>query len=150
VPRTLSGADDNETVAQLTVGLGMASWELDLFGRIRSLKSAALEQYLATEQARSAAQISLIAAVANSYLALAADREDLKLAQETLAAQQASYELILRIREAGMTSDLELRQAQSAVDAARVDIARYSGPTGCGRKRAQSAGRRTRDVQSAG
>jgi len=127
VPRTLSGADDNETVAQLTVGLGMASWELDLFGRIRSLKSAALEQYLATEQARSAAQISLIAAVANSYLALAADREDLKLAQETLAAQQASYELILRIREAGMTSDLELRQAQSAVDAARVDIARYSG-----------------------
>jgi len=127
VPRTLSGADDNETVAQYTVGLGMAAWELDLFGRIRSLKSRALEQFLATEQARSATQISLVAAVANSYLALAADRENLRLAQVTLDAQQASYELILRIRELGMASDLELRQAQSQVDAARVDIARYSG-----------------------
>ena len=127
VPENLAGDDHPETVAIYTVGLGTASWELDLFGRIRSLKSAALERYLATEQARTATQISLIAAVANSYLALAADREDLKLAQETLDAQQASYQLILRIREAGMTSDLELRQAQSAVDAARVDIARYAG-----------------------
>ena len=127
VPRTLSGAADNETVAQFTVGLGMASWELDLFGRIRSLKSRALEQYLATEQARSAAQISLIAAVANSYLALAADREDLKLAQVTLDAQQSSYELILRTRDFGIASDLDVRYAQTQVEAARVDIARYSG-----------------------
>jgi len=127
VPRTLSGAADNETVAQFTVGLGMASWELDLFGRIRSLKSRALEQYLATEQARSAAQISLIAAVADSYLALAADRENLRLSQVTFDAQQASYTLILQIRDAGIASDLDLRQAQSQVEAARVDIARYSG-----------------------
>ena len=127
VPKTLSGADDNETVAQYTVGLGATSWELDLFGRIRSLKSRALEQYLATGQVRSATQISLIAAVAHSYLALAADREDLRLAQVTLDAQQASYELILRTAEFGMASDLDLRQAQSQVEAARVDIARYSG-----------------------
>jgi outer membrane protein, multidrug efflux system len=127
VPRTLSGNEDNKTVAQITVGLGTASWELDLFGRIRSLKERALEQYLATEQARSATQISLIAAVAHSYLALAADREDLRLAQVTLEAQQASYELIRQTRDSGMTSDLELRQAQSQVEAARVDIARYSG-----------------------
>ena len=127
VPRTLSGADNNETVAQYTVGLGTASWELDLFGRIRSLKSRALEEYLATEQARSATQISLVAGVANSYLALAADRENLRLAQVTLDAQQASYELILRTRELGIASDLDLRQAQTQVDAARVDIARFSG-----------------------
>jgi len=127
VPRTLSGAANNETVAQFTVGLGAASWELDLFGRIRSLKSRALEQYLATEQARSAAQISLVAAVANTYLALAADREDLRLAQVTLDAQQASYELIRSTRDFGIASDLDVRQAQSQVDAARVDIARYSG-----------------------
>jgi multidrug efflux system outer membrane protein len=127
VPENLSSAGHPETVAQYTVGLGTASWELDLFGRIRSLKSAALEQYLATEQARSATQISLIAAVANSYLALAADREDLKLAQETFEAQQASYELILRTRELGIASDLDVREAQSQVEAARVDIARYSG-----------------------
>jgi multidrug efflux system outer membrane protein len=127
VPRTLSGAADNETVSQITVGLGVASWELDLFGRIRSLKSRALEQYLATEQARSAAQISLIAAVAYSYLALAADREGLKLAQVTLDAQQSSYELILRTRDLGIASDLDVRYAQTQVEAARVDIARYSG-----------------------
>jgi multidrug efflux system outer membrane protein len=127
VPRNLSSNDQAKTVAQYTVGLGMASWELDLFGRIRSLKSRALEQYLATEQARFAAQISLVAAVANSYLALAADRENLRLAQVTLDAQQASYELILRTREFGIASDLDLRQAQTQVEAARVDIARYSG-----------------------
>jgi outer membrane protein, multidrug efflux system len=127
VPGTLSSKGNPETVAQFTVGLGTASWELDLFGRIRSLKSRALEEYLATEQVQSAAQISLIAAVANSYLALAADREGLKLAKVTLDAQQASYELILHITEFGMASDLDLRQAQSQVDVARVDIARYSG-----------------------
>ena len=69
------------TVQEYTVNLGTASWELDLFGRIRSLKSAALERYLATEQTRSATQIALVAAVANSYLALAADRDNLRLAQ---------------------------------------------------------------------
>jgi multidrug efflux system outer membrane protein len=127
VPKTLSGKDHNETVAQFTVGLGTASWELDLFGRIRSLKSLALEQYLATEQARSATQISLVASVAGTYLALAADRENLRLAQVTLDAQQASYQLILRTSQVGMASDLDLRQAQTQVDAARVDIARYSG-----------------------
>ncbi len=125
--QNLSGADNNETVSQYTVGLGVASWELDLFGRIRSLKSRALEQYLATEQARSATQISLVAAVANSYLALAADRENLRLAQVTLDAQQASYDLIPHTRDLGIASDLDVRQAQSQVEAARVDIARYSG-----------------------
>ncbi len=126
VPRTLSGSAEDETVAQFTVGLGVASWELDLFGRIRSLRSAALEQYLATEQARSAAQIALVAAVADNYLTLAADRENLRLAQVTLDTQQTTYELIRRTTQIGMASDLDLRQAQSQVDAARVDIARYS------------------------
>jgi multidrug efflux system outer membrane protein len=114
------------TVEQYNVNLG-ASWELDFFGRIRSLKKEALEQYLATEQARSATQISLVAAVANSYLALAADRNNLRLAQSTFDAQQASYELIQHSRDAGIASDLDLRQAQSQVEAARVDIAQYTG-----------------------
>ncbi len=127
VPENLSNSDNAKTVAQYTVGLGTASWELDLFGRIRSLKSLALEQYLATEQARSAAQISLIAAVAESYLVLAADREALSLSQVTLDAQQASYELILRSSQVGIASDLDMRQSQSLVEAARVDIARYKG-----------------------
>ena len=59
----------------------MSTYELDLFGRVQSLKDQALEQYLATEQARRSVQISLVAEVANNYLTLAADRERLKLAQ---------------------------------------------------------------------
>jgi len=114
------------TVEQYTVSPVAASWELDLFGRVRSLKTAALERFLATEQARRAAQTSLVAAVAESYLALAADRDKLQLAQATFDAQQATYELIRRTREAGMASDLDLRQAESQVEAARADIARYT------------------------
>jgi multidrug efflux system outer membrane protein len=127
LPANMGNSGEPNTVGQYTAGVGAASWELDLFGRIRSLKSAALEQYLATEQARSAAQIALVGAVANSYLMLAADSDNLRLAQETLKAQQASYELILRTRDAGIASDLDVRQAQSQVEAARVDIARYTG-----------------------
>jgi multidrug efflux system outer membrane protein len=127
IPENLSGSDHAENFAQYTVALGTASWELDFFGRIRSLKSQALEQYLATEQARSATQISLVAAVASTYLALAGDRENLKLGQGTLEAQQSSYELILRSRDAGIASDLDLSQALSQVEAARVEIARFSG-----------------------
>jgi len=110
---------------QYSVNLGVSSWELDFFGRIRSLKDRALEQYLATEQACRSAQISLVAEVVNAYLTLAADRENLKLTQSTLEAQQATYKLILRRYEVGASSELDLRQAQTRLDAARVDIARY-------------------------
>lgn len=126
LPERMSPTGEPQTMEQ-HANLGSAAWELDFFGRIRSLKSAALEQYLASEQARSAAQIALVAAVGHSYLALAADREGLRLAQETLATQQSSYELILRTREAGLASDLEVKQAQSQVEAARADISRYTG-----------------------
>ena len=126
-PEKMTDDGRAKTVEQYSVNVGTLSWEIDLFGRLRSLKSAALEQYMATEQARSAAQISLVAAVANSYLALAADREYLRLAKATFDAQQATYELILRTRDVGIASDLDLRQAQSQVEVARVDIARYSG-----------------------
>ncbi len=85
VPEDLSGTGQAETVHQYSVGLGVSSYELDLFGRVRSLKDQALEQYLATEQARRSVQISLVAEVAANYLTLAADRERLQLAQETLA-----------------------------------------------------------------
>jgi multidrug efflux system outer membrane protein len=126
-PANLSGNDNAKTVAQFTVGLGTVAWELDFFGRIRSLKSAALEQYLASEQARTATQISLVAAVANTYLALASDRENLRLSQVTRDAQQASYELIRQSRDAGIASDLDLSQARSQVEVAQVEIERFAG-----------------------
>ncbi len=115
-----------ENIHQYNVGLGVSSYELDLFGRVRSLKDQALEQYLATGQARISVQISLVSEVAGDWLALAADRERLKLAKNTLASQQASYELIKSRFEAGVSSALDLHQAQTSVDTARVDIARYT------------------------
>ena len=111
---------------QYSVGVGVSSYELDLFGRVQSLKDQALDQYLATEQARRTVQISLIAEVATTYLTLAADRERLNLAQETLKTQQTTFELMQRRFDAGASSDLDLQQAQTQVDSAKVDVARYT------------------------
>lgn len=126
IPQDLSGTGRAMNTEQYSVGLGVSSFELDLFGRVRSLKDNALEQYLATAQARRSVQISLVSQVAAAYLNLAADRERLQLAKETLTNQQESYKLIRSRFEAGISSSLELNQAQTTVDAARVDIARYT------------------------
>lgn len=126
IPADLSSTGSAYTADQYSVGLGISSYELDLFGRVRSLKDQALEQYLATEQARHSVQISLVSQVATTWLALAADRERLQLAKETLVAQQESFKLTRSRFEAGVSSALDLNQAQTSVDAARVDIARYT------------------------
>lgn len=127
VPGILSGRGQPLTTELYNVNLGITAWELDFFGRIRSLKDQALELYLATEQARRSAQTALIAEVANACLTLAADRENLKLAQSTLIAQEETYRVIRRRYEVGASSELELRQAQTRVETAKVDIARYTG-----------------------
>ena len=129
VPEIDATGSANNQVApsrKLSVGVGVSSYELDLFGRVRSLKDQALEQYLATEQAQRTVKVSLIAEVAGTYLNLAADRERLRLAQETLKTQQTSFQLINRRFEEGVSSELDLRQAQTQVDSARVDVARYT------------------------
>ena len=127
VPEKMADGGKAYDVETDSVQVGTLSWERDLFGRVRSLKDKALNQYLATDQARWAAQISLVAAVANSFLLLSADRENLQLAQRTLDTQRKAYELIARSREVGIASDLDLNQAQSQVEVARVDMARYTG-----------------------
>jgi len=126
IPAGLSSSGGAETSEEYSVTLGISSWEIDFFGRIRSLKDLALQEYLATEQARHGAQILLVSGVANAYLAFAADRETLKLAQSTLDTQRAAYDLIRRRHEVGLLPELDLRQAQTRVDAARVDAALYS------------------------
>ncbi len=126
IPENFSSTGQAVTTNQYTVGAGLLSYELDLFGRVQSLKDQALEQYLATDQARRSVQISLIAEVAAGYLTLAADRERLKLAKDTLASQNESYQLISRRYEAGVSSSLDLQQARTTVEAARVDTARYT------------------------
>lgn len=126
VPASLSGTRQAMTMHQYSVGLGFSAYELDLFGRIRSLKESALEEFFATEEARRSVQISLVAEVASNYLTLAADKERLKIAKDTFDSQKASYNLIKRRFEAGVSSELDLRQAQTSVDSARVDIARFT------------------------
>ncbi|HKX42561.1 MAG TPA: AdeC/AdeK/OprM family multidrug efflux complex outer membrane factor [Burkholderiaceae bacterium] len=111
---------------QYSASVGFSAYELDLFGRVRSLSAQALEQFLATEEARRSTQISLVAEVATAYLTLGADQERLVLAQNTLTSQSESYRLNQRSFEVGITSALALRQAQTSVDSARVDVARYT------------------------
>jgi len=126
VPADFSGTGRAARVDKYSVGLGVSSYELDLFGRVRSLKDQALEQYLATEQARRSVQISLVSQVAVGYLTLAADRERLQLARETLTSQQSSNKLTRSRFDAGVSSALDLNQSQTSVDTARVDIARFT------------------------
>jgi outer membrane protein, multidrug efflux system len=126
VPANISQSGESITLSQYDVSLGVSSWELDFFGRIRSLTASALEQYLATEQARRSAQISLVAEVANVYMTRAADRESLKLARSTLEARQTTYTLIQRRFDVGIASGLDLSQAQTVLEGARVDVSTYT------------------------
>ena len=126
VSADLSDTGSSKITDRYSADLGVLSWEIDLFGRIRSLTDKALEEYLATEYVQQGAQLSLIASVAEVYLGLAADQEGLKLSQSTLDAQQASYKLIQRRYEVGITNELDLRRAQTQVDLARRDVALYT------------------------
>ena len=112
---------------QASVELGTANFELDLFGRVHSLSTAALERYLAQDESRRSAQLSLIAEVANAYLTLAADQESLKVAQATRDNQEASFHLTQQRHALGAASQLDLSQAQTTVESARADMARYAG-----------------------
>jgi multidrug efflux system outer membrane protein len=126
VPADLSSTGKASTSERYDVNLGITSWEIDFFGRIRSLKDQALEQYLATDQAGRNAQMILISSVAQAYLALAANREALLLVSKTLTAQQDTYKMIRKRYDVGMISELDLRRAQSQVEIARGDVARYT------------------------
>ncbi len=116
----------SRTSKQYDVNLGITAWEIDFFGRIRSLEKQALEEYLGTEEARSSAQILLVSSVANAYLALAADRENLALAQSTLQSQTSAYNLVQRQYELGIANKLDLYRAKTPVEIARRDIAIYT------------------------
>lgn len=126
IPETLSGTGKARDAQQYNVSAGLISYELDLFGRVQSLKDQALEQFFATEQAQKSVQLTLVSQVASSWLAYAADRERLQLAKDTLANQQEAYRLIKSRFDAGVSNSLVLNQARTTLDAARVDIARYT------------------------
>jgi multidrug efflux system outer membrane protein len=122
LPRQLApGGVSNSNV--YSVGLGAASWELDFWGRIRSLKQQALAQYLATAQARKAAQISLVSQVADQYLSVRSYDELLKVTRETLSTAEASYQLAKLQFNVGTGSELDLREAEGVTEQARADLA---------------------------
>ncbi len=106
-----------------SVGLAVTSYELDFFGRVRSLSQAALAQYLATDEARKTVQIALIASVANGYLNLLADDELLRVTRDTLVTREESFKLTKLKFDNGAASELDFRQAESLLEGARVTLA---------------------------
>ena len=109
--------------SQYSVNLGITAWELDFFGRIRSLKDNALGQYLATEESRKAAQISLIASVANGWLTLLADEELLDITRQTLTTREDTLRLTKMRFDNGVSSEIDFQLANSLAETARATYA---------------------------
>ena len=106
-----------------SASLGISSWEIDLFGRLRNLTEAAQQQYFAAAENRNAAQVALVAEVANAWLTLAADSEKLSLARKTEAAFRRTLDITVARMKAGVANELEVRQARTSHEQARADIA---------------------------
>ncbi len=126
LPGDVTGTGKPAITSSYSATLGLSAYELDLFGRVRSLSEQAMLTYLGTEQARRSAQLSLVANVANAYLTWRADQELLALAQQTLAADEHSWQLTARSKTAGKASALEVVQARTSVESTRASVARYA------------------------
>ena len=125
-PASVSPSGQSELTRTYSAGFAASSFELDLFGRVRSLRNAALEAYFALEENRTAAQLVLVSEVANAWLTLIADRELLRLAQETRDSQHKSYDLTRLRFDQGVSSEIELRRSESLWREAEVDIAQQT------------------------
>jgi multidrug efflux system outer membrane protein len=126
LPGGNSSAQGDVVYRSFSAGIGFTNFELDLFGRIRSLDHADLQQYFSIEETRRSARITLVAAVANSYLAVLTDQTLLDITRQTLENQSDSYDLTRKMFERGTTTELALRQAESTVDTARANLAQYA------------------------
>jgi outer membrane protein, multidrug efflux system len=109
-----------------TAGVGFTNYELDLFGRVRSLSKQAFEQYLGETETRRSAQISIVAEVAGGYFSVVADRALVRLTEETLKSEVASYDLAKLQLNGGTATALNARQAETAVDTARASLIQYT------------------------
>ncbi|MCK6438875.1 MAG: efflux transporter outer membrane subunit, partial [Planctomycetes bacterium] len=117
---------DGRTANHYQANLASTAFELDLFGRVHNESEAALETFFATEAARDAAQVTLIAETVNAYLQWLVDRETLDLLQRSLASREKSLELVTARQEIGLSSKLDLASAQAAVESVKVSRAIYS------------------------
>ncbi len=120
--RTVGTTGGMVTQGNYTVGLGLAAFELDFFGRVKSLSDAALAEYLATEEAQRAAYISLVSEVAKTYLTERAQARQIELAKESYESYKRSYELMQKRYEVGASSALELRQYETLMQSALVSL----------------------------
>ena len=125
LPADVSGTGAPLITSEYSASLGTASYELDLFGRVQSLKKQALENYFATGEARRSAQIALVAEVAIQYLAERELDERLKSTRQTLAAVQDNYDLIKASFDVGNSSELDLRSAEAQVESAKAFAASF-------------------------
>jgi multidrug efflux system outer membrane protein len=126
VAKSVSTTGQTYVGREYDLKLASASYELDLYGRVRNLAESALQLYLGTEEARRAEQISLLAEVASDYLTLAADQQRLRVAQATLKSQQASFDLTQRRMQIGAASGVDMYDARTSVESARSDVATYT------------------------
>ncbi|BCN39069.1 adeC/adeK/oprM family multidrug efflux complex outer membrane factor [Alicycliphilus denitrificans] len=122
----LTTAGRPNTTGQYSAQLGFSSYEIDFFGRVRSLNDAALQEFFRVAENRRSVQLSLVAEVMNAWLTLDADARRLQLARETLRTRQQALDLTRRSFELGATSALALAQAQTSADTARVDAAAFA------------------------
>jgi len=118
-----SGKSSKSVTAQYSTGLSVPSFELDLFGRLRSLTHAQLERYLATEAAARATRLTLVAEIANGWLDYAADSSLLAVSQDTAAAAAKSVQLTQARLNAGVSARTDLVQAEQILDTAQADVA---------------------------
>lgn len=125
LPEGVNESGESAISSQYGATLGVSAWELDFFGRLRSLNESALEDYFATIEAQQGVRISLIASVANAWFTLEADRQQLSLTEQTLKTYQDSYDLTQRSVDAGAASAIDLSQAKTALDGAKVVQAQY-------------------------
>ncbi|MDB5821319.1 MAG: multidrug transporter, partial [Herminiimonas sp.] len=121
-PANASSSNNSTVNRNYSVDL-LASWEVDFFGRLRSLSDAALEQYLSTAHARQAAEILLVSQVANQYLTILAYDEQLVVTQKTLENAQASYKIVKLQFDTGTASELDLRLSETTVEQALANHA---------------------------
>jgi multidrug efflux system outer membrane protein len=119
-PRSVSATGQEITSTRFDAGLAISSFELDFFGRVKSLNDAALATYLASDEARQAAQISLVAEVAKAYFTERAFAEQYRLAQQTYEARARTYKLTQQRVDVGASSRLDLRSNETLMETARV------------------------------
>lgn len=124
VPGDLNTTGTSGVQSSYQAGVGLTAFEIDLFGRVRSLSDAALQEFLATEANARSAQISLVAEVIQAYVARDSAQRRLDVTRQTLASREASLELIVKRRQAGTATALDYQEALGLTEQSRAELER--------------------------